>query len=76
MASTFSLLRSDDADPAQADRLIAAFADKTGLPYSETDDGRIFEIQDADDHQIDLVQTLDGIDAGWPKHLALEMPGA
>lgn len=75
MASTFSLLHKDDGDPAEADRLIEAFADRTGLSYDEIDDGRIFEIQEADDHQIDLVQTLDGIDAGWPKHLALEMPG-
>ncbi len=76
MASTFSLLRSDDGDPAEADRLMAAFADKTGLPYDQTDEGRVFEIDSPDQHQIDLVATLDEIDGGWPKHLALELPDA
>lgn len=76
MASTFSLLLSDDGDPAEADRLMAAFTDKTRLPYDETDDGRIFEIQSSDQHQIDFVATLDEIDGGWPKHLALELPDA
>jgi hypothetical protein len=76
MASTFSLLHKDDGDPAEGDRLIAAFADKTGLPYEATDDGRIFAIEDSGDHQIDLVQTLDGLDENWPRHLALELPGA
>jgi hypothetical protein len=60
--------------PSDAERILDEFEEQTGLA-SETldDDTRVFPL-DADDHGIDVVQTLTDIDARWTDHLALQAP--
>jgi hypothetical protein len=71
MADTVTLLRRGDPDAAE--QIIQAFAEQTGLSAREAEDGRVFEIEGSE-HSIDIVQTLNGIDAAWEDHVALQMP--
>ncbi len=72
MASTITLLPRGDRDAAT--KIIQRFGEETGLQGADTDDGgRIFDVQD--DHDVPVVQTLDGIDPSWPEHIALTEPG-
>ncbi|HYF28049.1 MAG TPA: hypothetical protein VD931_20060 [Baekduia sp.] len=76
MASTITLQpRTDAPDPHAAAAIIARFGEETGLEGEDTPEGgRIFDVDD--DHEIEVVQTLDEIDPDWPEHIALEDPAA
>lgn len=70
MASTITLIPQDD----EAERILAEFEERTGLqPEVADDDSRIYEIE-GDEHRIEIVETLDDIDAGWTEHVALGSP--
>lgn len=62
-------------DGAEAQSIIDAFADRTGLEPDELTEGVEF-LLGPDDHGIEVVATLNEIDPGWTDHLALGDPGA
>lgn len=69
MADTITLIAKDE----DGERILDEFEARTSLE-AEADDGtREYALSD-DDHRIDVVQTLTGIDEGWTEHIALEMP--
>ena len=71
MADQIILTKLDD----EADSIIDAFSDLTGLVDSDDQDDKVvFEVNDADEHRIDVVQTLTGIDPGWTDHVGFELP--
>jgi hypothetical protein len=70
MAQTITLTKLDD----DADQIIDRFARETGLEGEDSDDARIFEIDDAAEHDVDVTQTLDSIDPDWPQHVGFADP--
>ena len=58
---------------ADADRIIDAFADRTGLDREEHGDHAHFPIEGAE-HEIDVVQTLTEIDEDWTEHVGVGDP--
>jgi hypothetical protein len=70
MAQTITLTKLDDA----AEDIISRFARETGLDGEDTGEAYIFEIEDPDDHDVDVTQTLDSIDPDWPEHVGLADP--
>jgi hypothetical protein len=70
MAQTITLTKLDD----DADQIIDRFARETGLDGEDSDDARIFEIDDASEHDVDVTQTLDSIDPDWPQHVGFADP--
>ncbi len=69
MADQIILTKLDD----EADRILDAFADETGLEREDHADHAHFPIE-ADDHDIDVVQTLTDIDEDWTEHVGLGDP--
>jgi hypothetical protein len=71
MASTITFIPQDD----DADRILDAFEQRTGLSGDRRDDdgARIYEL-DGEDHRVEVVQTLDGVDPAWNRHVMLESP--
>jgi hypothetical protein len=70
MASTITFVAQDE----QAERILDAFEQRTGLQAEEARDAaRVYPLE-GDDHRIEIIRTLDEIDAGWNEHLALESP--
>jgi hypothetical protein len=73
MASTISFAIKN---PAEAERILDEFEERTGLEpeLSDDDDRRVYPLS-GDDHQVDVVQTLTDIDEDWAEHLAPESQG-
>ncbi len=70
MTDTITFISKD----GEADRILDAFEERTGLASDETPEGRSFEIHGTE-HSIKIVQTLNDIDETWPRHIALQSPG-
>jgi hypothetical protein len=62
-------------DPSEAQRILDAFAGETGLAAEPAEDGTRFALDGAD-HQIKVVETLNGIEPEWSRHLSLGAPDA
>lgn len=62
-------------DRSEAQRILDAFADQTGLAAESRKDGTRFAL-DSPDHQIKVVETLNEIDPDWPRHLSFGAPDA
>ena len=60
-------------DQSRAGRIIASFAERTGLARQDVDGGASFPLK-AGDHRVEVVQTLTDIDPEWTEHLALGDP--
>jgi hypothetical protein len=69
MADVITLIPRDE----DGERIADAFAEQTGLEAEEADGRRIFTV-DGTEHEIEVVQTLDGIDEDWTQHVALGDP--
>jgi len=60
---------------AEADRILDAFEERTGLqPEESADDTRVYPLEGRQ-HEVDVVQTLTDIDEHWPEHLVPESRG-
>jgi hypothetical protein len=70
MAQTITLTKLDD----DADRIIDRFARETGLEGEDGEEACVFEIEDPDEHDVDVTQTLDSIDPDWPEHVGFADP--
>lgn len=57
----------------QAQRIMDRFEQRTGLRAEPAGDGRIYHVG-LEDHETDVIETLNAIDASWPEHLILEDP--
>ena len=73
MSDRIVLIRRGDAEHAQA--IIDAFSERTGLGYEDITHGVAFALG-PDDHGIEVVTTLNTIDAKWAEHVALGDPGS
>jgi hypothetical protein len=72
MADTITFLPKDD----EGERILDAFEQQTDLEAEAGADGdtaRVYPLE-GDDHQVEIVETLTGIDARWTDHIALQMP--
>lgn len=71
MADTITFLPKDD----EGKRILDAFEQRTNLHAEVGDDdgARVFPLAGAD-HRVEVVETLNEIDAEWPHHIALRMP--
>jgi len=56
---------------AEADRILDAFAERTGLSERAGDERRIFDFEGAG-HDVDAYAVLEEIDGSWPEHVRLE----
>jgi hypothetical protein len=54
----------------QADRILDAFADRTGLPSRDGEGARIFSLEGAG-HAVDVLAELQAIDPAWADHVEL-----
>jgi len=70
MAETITLTKLDSA----ADDIISRFASETGLEGEDTGDAFVFELEDPEDHEVDVTQTLDSIDPDWTDHVGFTDP--
>jgi hypothetical protein len=61
------------AEGGRAEKILAAFADETGLTPETTTDGVSFELRD-EDHDVKVVQTLNDIDPHWSRFISLREP--
>lgn len=64
-----------DEDSTEARHIIDRFAEETGIEPTEDGGTWTFELS-ADDHDIDVTQTLNEIDPDWPERLELGDPAA
>ena len=71
MATTLTLIPQDD----DGEKILDEFEVRTGLEPEETgdDDERIYPLE-GEDHRIEIVETLDDIDAEWTHHVSLGSP--
>jgi hypothetical protein len=69
MADQIILTKLDD----DADRILDAFEDQTGLEGDDEGDRRRFDVTDHS-HRIDVVQTLTDIDEDWTEHVGVADP--
>jgi hypothetical protein len=60
-------------DP-EADRILEAFAQRTGLAGHDGDERRIFQLEGAG-RDVDVRRELRAVDAAWGEHLRWENPG-
>jgi hypothetical protein len=58
---------------SDADRILDAFEERTGLDSEDDGDRRTFDIE-GEEHAIDVVQTLTDIDEDWTEHVGVEDP--
>jgi len=72
MADHICLLKLGDS--TQAERIMDRFEQRTGLTAEQTTGGRMYALA-AEEHEVDVVQTLTMIDEDWTDHLALQDPG-
>jgi hypothetical protein len=56
-----------------ADRILMAFSERTGLATTVGDDRAIFQLEGAG-HEVDAAAELDAVDPGWRAQLTLENP--
>ncbi len=71
MASSIAFVLLNQPD---ADRILDAFEEQTGLESEKPDDQtRVYPLE-GDDHRIEVVQTLTEIDEHWPDHLSPQAP--
>ena len=72
MADTITFLPKDD----EGERILDEFEQQTDLAADagdEDDTARVYPLE-GDDHRVEIVETLNGIDSGWAEHIALQMP--
>jgi hypothetical protein len=70
MATSITLIPQDD----EGERILDEFEQQTSLdPEDGGDAARIYALE-GEDHRIEIIETLDDIDADWPQHVALESP--
>jgi hypothetical protein len=69
MADTITLIPTDE----EGERIIGAFAERTGLDGEEDGGRHVFDIEGTE-HEIPFVQTLDEIDEDWADHVEIEQP--
>jgi hypothetical protein len=69
MATSIILTKLDD----DADAIVKAFAEETGLSAEDRGDTWVFDI-DGEEHEIDVVQTLTAIDEDWTEHVGFQDP--
>lgn len=69
MATTITLIAQDD----EGERILDEFEQQTSLEAELGDDAARMYPLEGDDHRIEIIQTLDDIDAQWPQHIALEL---
>jgi hypothetical protein len=70
MATTITLIPQDD----DGERILDEFEQQTSLdPEDGGDAARIYSLE-GDDHRIEIIETLDDIDAEWTQHIALDSP--
>jgi len=55
----------------QAQRIMDRFEQRTGLRAEPAGTGRIYHLG-SEEHEVDIVETLNAIDRSWPEHLGLE----
>jgi hypothetical protein len=55
---------------SQADRILDAFAERTGLPSRDGEQARIFSLEGAG-HAVDPVAELVAVDPAWADHVEL-----
>jgi hypothetical protein len=71
MASSITFVLKHQPD---ADRILDAFEEQTGLESEKPDDQtRVYPLE-GDDHRVEVVQTLTDIDKHWSEHLAPQAP--
>jgi hypothetical protein len=56
-----------------ADRILAAFSERTGVGTTVGDDRAIFQLEGAG-HEVDATAELDAVDPAWREQLTLENP--
>jgi hypothetical protein len=72
MASSITFVVTNQPD---ADRILDAFEQQTGLESEKPDEQtRIYPLE-GDDHRVEVVQTLTKIDEHWTDHLSPQVPG-
>lgn len=59
---------------AEADAILDAFAERTGLEGDDQGDRRVFPLSSSD-HQVHVVHQLTEISEHWPTHVGLQYPG-
>lgn len=69
MADQIILTKLDE----DADRILDAFEEQTGLHGDDEGDRRRFDTTGAG-HQVDVVQALTDIDEGWTEHVGVADP--
>jgi hypothetical protein len=70
MASTITFVPKDD----DGERILDEFEQQTDLAAEEDGgEARVYPL-DGEDHQIEIIDTLNDIDPEWTQHIALEMP--
>lgn len=70
MASSITFVLRNQPD---ADRILDAFEEQTGLKSEKPDDQtRVYPLK-GDDHHVAVVQTLTAIDEHWPRHLSPQL---
>jgi hypothetical protein len=73
MASSISFVLTNQPD---ADRILDAFEEQTGLESEKPDERtRVYPLE-GDDHRVKVVQTLTEIDEHWTDHLSPQTPPA
>jgi hypothetical protein len=71
MASSITFVLKHQPD---ADRILDAFEEQTGLESEKPDaETRVYPLE-GDDHRVKVVQTLTDIDADWTDHLSPQAP--
>jgi len=59
----------------RGERILATFAERTGLTLEPIAGGARFEL-DRSDHSVPVVKTLTDIDPDWSRHMSLGDPAA
>jgi hypothetical protein len=75
MSKQILFLFLPEGDNDRAKRILASFADRTGLVAETAAGGTCFPLG-PDDHRVKVIQTLTAIDPQWTQHLALGDPAA
>jgi len=61
-------------DPIAAERIVGTFAAETGLT-AEPGEGSVAFAVHGREHEIKVVETLNGIDGDWSRYVSLGDPG-
>jgi hypothetical protein len=69
MADSIILTKLD----ADADRILDAFEQRTGLEGEDDGDRRIYDLEGRE-HEVEVVQTLTGVDEDWTEHVGFQDP--